>query len=183
MAEREELLRDEELAWRSFAAEVGRVPEHVRDVEGVVPNWSVNDLVYHVGKWAGVGADKLELLRNGEKAESDDDWETSNQMWAAESKSMTYQEAMARALAERERARAALSGMPRVDHEVESWFKEETIDHYLEHTQEVSRFADSLGPGDAGYRPTPAASAPPYEGSGLEPTAEAREEEREEPGS
>ena len=151
MAGRDELLRNEATAWGTFVAEAGRVPEHVRTVEGVVPGWSMNDLVYHVGKWAGVGADKLALLRDGERAEEDDDWESSNQMWAAESKSMTYQEAMARALAERERARTTLEGFETVDHEAESWFQEETIDHYLEHAQEIARFADSLGPGDAGY--------------------------------
>jgi hypothetical protein len=161
MADRDELLRDEETAWGTFVAEVGRVPEHVRGDEGVVPGWSVNDLVYHVGKWANVGAEKLTLIRDGEKAESDDDWEASNRMWAAESKSMTYQEARARALAERERARDALLAMPTVDHEVESWFKEETIDHYLEHAREVSRFADSLGPGDAGHHgQSPGAAGP-----------------------
>ena len=151
MADREELLRNEDVAWRSFVSEVGRVPEHVRSVEGVVPGWSVNDLVYHVGKWAEVGGRKLELIKEGRETREDDDFEDSNAVWAAESKSLSYEQAMSSALEARERARSVLSGFDQVDHEVESWFKEETTDHYLEHAQEVSRFADSLGPGDAGY--------------------------------
>lgn len=151
MADREELLRDEETAWGTFVAEVGRVPEHVRGTVGVVPGWSVNDLVYHVGKWAAVGAEKLELLRDGENPESDADWDERNRVWAAESKSVSYEDAMAMAIRERERTRGVLAEVATVDHEVEAWFKEETIDHYLEHAQEVARFADSLGPGDAGY--------------------------------
>jgi hypothetical protein len=185
MADRDELLRDEETAWGTFVAEVGRVPEHVRGNAGVVPGWSVNDLVYHVGKWAMVGGQKLELLRDGEKAEEDDDWEDANQRWATESKALSYEEAMSRAVEDRERARAALASLDAVDHEASSWFKEETIDHYLEHAQEVARFADSLGPGDAGYSPQPAV-AEPYEGSGLGPTPESRggdEPVEEEPGS
>jgi hypothetical protein len=31
-----------------------------------------------------------------------------------------------------------------VTHEAESWFKEETFDHYAEHADEIGRYADSL---------------------------------------
>ena len=37
MLSREELLQREETAWAEFVAEVGRVPEHRRGEEGVVP--------------------------------------------------------------------------------------------------------------------------------------------------
>jgi hypothetical protein len=147
MASAEELLQAEETAWADFVREVGRVPEHRRGEEGVVPNWSVNDLVFHNGKWAGVAAEKLARIRDtGSAGEEDPDevWQDKNSLWAAESKSMLYQEAMARALADREAAREALSALPDVTDEAASWFKEETFDHYQEHTEEVSRFADSL---------------------------------------
>ena len=58
---------------------------------------------------------------------------------------MTYQEAMAKALADRESARAALLSLDTVTDEAASWFIEETYDHYQEHTEEVSRYADGLG--------------------------------------
>jgi hypothetical protein len=147
MASAEELLQAEETAWADFVREVGRVPEHRRGEEGVVPNWSVNDLVFHNGKWAGVAAEKLARIRDtGSAGEEDPDevWQDKNSLWAAESKSMLYQEAMARALADREAAREALSALPDVTDEAAAWFKEETFDHYQEHTEEVSRFADSL---------------------------------------
>ena len=148
MPSREELLQTEETAWADFVKEVGRVPEHRRGEEGVVPNWSVNDLVFHNGKWAGVAAEKLARIRDtGSAGEEDPDevWQDKNALWAAESKSMLYQEAMARALADREAAREALRALSEVTEEAASWFKEETFDHYQEHTEEVSRFADSLG--------------------------------------
>jgi hypothetical protein len=147
ITDRDELLKREEAAWSEFVAEVGRVPEHRRGDLGVVPGWSVNDLVFHNGKWAGVAAEKLGALAASGSAgedEPDDVWEGKNELWAAESKSMLYQEAMARALEDRERARAALSALPDVTDEAASWFTEETFDHYQEHTEEISRFADSL---------------------------------------
>jgi hypothetical protein len=151
--DRDELLKREEAAWSEFVAEVGRVPEHRRGDLGVVPGWSVNDLVFHNGKWAGVAAEKLGALATSGSAgedEPDDVWEGKNELWAAESKSMLYQEAMARALADREAARNALIALPQVNDEAASWFKEETFDHYQEHTEEISRFADGLEPGTQG---------------------------------
>ena len=153
MASAEELLQAEETAWADFVREVGRVPEHLRGNEGVVPGWSVNDLVFHNGKWAGVAAEKLGAIgASGSAGEEDPDevWQGKNALWAAESKSMLYQEAMSRALADREAAREALTGLAEVTDEAASWFKEETFDHYQEHTEEVSRFADSLEPGSQG---------------------------------
>jgi hypothetical protein len=105
----------------------------------------VIDLVYHVGKWAGVAADKLAEIRSGRKPSEDDDWQPKNELWAAESKKMVFEEAMARALAERERARQAFAELPEVDADAASWLKEETFDHYEEHTEEIARYADSLG--------------------------------------
>jgi hypothetical protein len=146
--DRDELLTREETAWLEFVAEVGRVPNHLRGQEGVVPGWSVNDLVYHNGRWAGVAAEKLQVIVDGRspgEGDPDEVWQGKNELWAAESKSMIYEEAMARALAERERARSALLALPEVTDEAASWFTEETYDHYQEHTEEISRFADSLG--------------------------------------
>ena len=144
----QELLKREEAAWAEFVAEVGRVPEGKRGELGVVPGWSVNDLVYHNGRWAGVAAEKLTIIgRNQPPGEDDPEpvWQGKNELWAAESKSMTYQEAMAKALADRQAAREALEALDSITDEAASWFIEETYDHYQEHTEEVSRYADSFG--------------------------------------
>jgi hypothetical protein len=146
MLSREELLEREERAWAELVAELGRVPEHLRSEEGVVPGWSVNDLVYHTGKWAGVAAEKLGLLREGKPATStSNDWRGKNDEWAAESKSLSFEDAMTSARRDREAAREALIAMFAVDREAEEWFTEETFDHYAEHTEEIARYADSLG--------------------------------------
>jgi Mycothiol maleylpyruvate isomerase N-terminal domain len=148
ITDRDELLRREEAAWAEFVAEVGRVPEHRRSEEGVVPGWSVNDLLFHCGRWAVVATEHLEAMRTGvvaDKGEDDDPTDTRNARWAEESKSMAYEDAMASALADREGARQALMALPAVDDVASSWFTEETYDHYQEHTEEISRFADSLG--------------------------------------
>ena len=40
-----------------------------------------------------------------------------------------------------------LSALPEVTDEAASWFTEETFDHYQEHTEEISRFADAVWKG------------------------------------
>lgn len=153
MPSREELLQAEETAWAEFVVEVGRVPEHRRSDDGVVPGWSVTDLVFHNGKWAGVAAVKLETIgASGSAGEEDPDevWRGKNDRWAEESKSLSYEDAMKSALADREAARNALTALAEVTDEAASWFKEETFDHYQEHTEEVSRFADGLEPSAQG---------------------------------
>lgn len=148
--DKNELLKREEAAWAEFVAEVGRVPEHRRSDDGVVPGWSVNDLVFHNGRWAGVAAGKLGAIgASGSAGEEDPDevWQGKNSRWAEESKSMSYEDAMKAALADRARARAALNALPEVTDEASSWFTEETFDHYQEHTEEISRFADGLEAG------------------------------------
>jgi hypothetical protein len=100
-----------------------------------------------------VAAEKLAAIgAAGTAGEEDPDevWQGKNELWAAESKSMLYQEAMARALADRKAAREALTALSDVTDEAASWFKEETFDHYQEHTEEVGRFADSLEAGAQG---------------------------------
>jgi hypothetical protein len=45
----DELAKREAESWQAFLAEVEAVPSGLRSVEGVVPGWSVKDLVHHCG--------------------------------------------------------------------------------------------------------------------------------------
>jgi hypothetical protein len=56
----------EDEAWRRFAETLRVILAERRDIEGVVPGWTVHDLVWHVGYWAGYAADVIECDRAGE---------------------------------------------------------------------------------------------------------------------
>ena len=45
--DRDELLEREHASWSALEAAVGRVPADRRAVDGVVPGWSVKDLLWH----------------------------------------------------------------------------------------------------------------------------------------
>ncbi len=144
MAERDELLQREADGWTAVLDAVDRVPDELRTVEGVVPDWSVVDLVFHCGKWAELAGSHLEEMAAGAftgEEQPQEVWQAMNASWAEESKTLTWEQAVAAAEAGRMQARTALEALAEVDETARSWFVEETIDHYAEHAQEIGRFA------------------------------------------
>jgi predicted methyltransferase len=143
--DRDELLRREALAWGALLDAAERVPAELRTVAGVVPGWSVCDLVFHSGKWAELAGSHLEAMAAGtfvDEEQPDEVWQAKNDAWADESKSLSWEQAVAAAEAGRMKARTALEALAEVDDAAASWFTDETFDHYPEHTEEIGRFAD-----------------------------------------
>ncbi len=145
MADREELLRREAEAWASLLGAAERVAPELRTVAGVVPDWSVVDLVFHCGKYAELTGGRLESMAAGtyvDVEQPEHEWQAMNAGWAAESKTLTWEQAVAAAEAGRMKARAALEALAEVDDAAATWFSDETFEHYAEHAEEIARFAD-----------------------------------------
>ncbi|MDH4113729.1 MAG: DinB family protein [Actinomycetota bacterium] len=145
-ADRQELLRREEAAWSALLTAAERVPAELRTVAGVVPDWSVSDLVFHSGKYAELTGQRLEQMASGtfvDEEQPQEQWQAMNDGWAEESKSLTWEQSVAAAEACRAKARSALEALSEVDDTAASWFSDETFLHYAEHTDEIERFADS----------------------------------------
>jgi len=144
MADREDLLRREADGWAALLDTVDRVPDELRTVAGVVPDWSVVDLVFHCGKWAELAGTHLEEMVAGTFAgeeQPEEIWQAMNADWAEESKTLTWEQAVAGAEAGRMKARTAFEAIVEVDDTASSWFVDETFEHYAEHTEEIARFA------------------------------------------
>ncbi len=140
--EREALLSREERAWSDLVEAIAAVAATRREVEGVVPGWSVHDLVWHTAYWADWATDALERIRAGrpERPEPDDE-----EAWEAEivatGRAMSWDQAMGDLDRNRLRAREALEafeGSPPAD--ALEWFTDDTIDHYREHASQVRTF-------------------------------------------
>lgn len=142
--DRRELLERERSSWEAFEAAVARVPIDHRSVDGVVPGWSVKDLMWHCAYWAGFCAEAIDARTGGDRSDpwdhDDAYWDAENDRVAQESKSMTWETVVSRGGELRERAREALALA--VDEDSERWFVEETFEHYDEHAAEIARFAD-----------------------------------------
>jgi hypothetical protein len=144
MADRQELLSKEAEGWHALLDAAQRVPEDRRTVAGVVPDWSVVDLVFHCGKYAELTGSRLEAMAAGtfvDEEQPEEEWQAMNDGWAAESKALTWEQAVATSEAGRMKARTALEALPEVDDAAATWFTDETFQHYAEHAEEIGRFA------------------------------------------
>ena len=144
--ERQQLLDREASSWEAFMGAVARVPEARRTDLGVVPGWSVADLVWHCGYWVDDAARKIELIAAGrpEPEEPEAVWQKTNDEVAEQSKTMSWDEVVTRSEAARERIRTVLSSLSEIAPAAESEFSDETFEHYHEHTSEIERFAASV---------------------------------------
>ena len=138
--DREEMLGREDEAWRRFAETVRAVPADRRDVEGVVPGWTVHDLVWHVGYWAGYAADVIERDRAGETDLEPAGSELEEAEILATGRGMTWDEVVRRLEQGHDRVRAAFSSSPDPGETAVEWFRDDTFDHYDEHTAEIRAF-------------------------------------------
>ena len=145
------------MAWEALLDAVQRVPDELRTLAGVVPGWSVVDLVFHCGKCAELAGTHLEEMATGtfdDEPLPDEAVQAQNDEWAAESATLSWEQAIAIAEAGRAKARAALERLSDPGELAASWFSDETFEHYPEHTHEIARFA--------GDRPPPPDREPSY---------------------
>jgi hypothetical protein len=142
--DRDELLEREASSWGAFGAAVERIAPERREVDGVVPGWSVKDLLWHCAYWAGYCAETIEARTSGDLSdpwEHDDAyWDAENDRVAQESKAMSWDTVGSNAARMRERVRAALAST--TDDVAMRWFAEETFEHYDEHAADIARFAN-----------------------------------------
>ena len=104
----DELLEREDRAWLGFVDAFAAVPEARREDEGVVPGWSVKDLLWHCGYWTGYVADLFERAARGDDPPPDRDWEAFNAVIVEEGRAMTWDECIVRTEENRSRLRAAV---------------------------------------------------------------------------
>jgi hypothetical protein len=139
---REELLEREDQAWLDFEAASLDLPADRRQVEGVVPGWSAQDVVWHCVYWAADVAEVLERLRRGDPEPEEGDTDERDAEILAEGRGVTWDEVVLRAGPSRERVRAALSALgddpPEAAVEL---FTDETFEHYEEHAAQIRAFA------------------------------------------
>ncbi|MFL5737058.1 MAG: maleylpyruvate isomerase N-terminal domain-containing protein [Actinomycetota bacterium] len=147
MDRREELLNREAESWQAFVSEVEGVPVDRRSVEGVVPGWSVKDLVHHCGGWARFSGDQLEARASGTfrdpfEGVPDEHWDRVSQEMIDESRRMSFEDVLRDAEDARARARSIWSTLPTVTDDAARFFSDETAEHYDEHRVEIRAFRE-----------------------------------------
>jgi hypothetical protein len=142
--DREELLQREEEHWRALEAAVGALPVERRTEEGVVPGWSVRDLVWHCARWSDYVATMLAAIGAGTYVHEDRPdafYDDLNARWAEEARGVDWDVVATEMIAARNRARAAFEALTEPDATAVEWFTDEAVDHYAEHAAEITAFA------------------------------------------
>ena len=142
--DRHGLLRREEENWRALEAAIGAVPIERRTEPGVVPGWSVRDLVWHCARWSDYVGDVLASIAAGtyvHEDRPDSFFEDLNARWAEEAVGVDWERVATEMIAARERARTAFEALAEPDATAIEWFTDETVDHYAEHAAEIAAFA------------------------------------------
>jgi hypothetical protein len=147
MTDREELAARERGSWEAFERAVNTVPASRRDEVGVVPGWTVQQLVWHVVGWVKIAAEQLQEMNGDDWAvpyqgEDDSAWQELNDQLAVEAAAMSWDQVMIAAEVTRDRALEAFANAPDTQAAAE-WFAEETFEHYDEHRAEIERWLSS----------------------------------------
>lgn len=138
---RDELLEREGGAWSELAAAIAVVPPDRLEVEGVVPGWSVHDLVWHCAYWADYAGDRLERLAGAEPGAAGREVEDAQEAQVlATGRSMEWNDVIPALEQNRERARAAFSAFVDPPDAAVALFTEEAFGHYEEHAAEIRAF-------------------------------------------
>ena len=114
MAERDGLLADLDAARDAFHGVLGTVDAELATVSGVMDDWSVRDIVFHLAAWCEHGAEALTLATTGrgeEFAYSTSDTDAMNVRFLAEGRAVSPAEALRREAAAFATFREAVAGL------------------------------------------------------------------------
>ena len=113
---------------------------------GVVPDWTVKELVWHVAGWIDECSEHLEKMATGEPEideDDDDDTDERNEAFASQAREITTDAVRAGLLASREATRTRWQDLPDVTDGAIEWFASQTYQHYKEHLADLESFAAS----------------------------------------
>ncbi|MGH2672628.1 MAG: maleylpyruvate isomerase N-terminal domain-containing protein [Actinomycetota bacterium] len=128
-------------SWASFEAALEAIPRTSWEDEGVLPGWSVKELLWHMAGWLQKCARRLEEMRTGREAErTGQTVDERNDELAAQARTMTI-DAVHRGLMDaRALVREEWTALPNVDERAIAELADETYEHYDEHREDLQRF-------------------------------------------
>lgn len=114
-------------------------PGYYRD-----PDWTVRDVVAHVGTWLAEAETQLEQIKAGTYEGHEVDIDGLNQRFLAAMRDQTWEVAWVQANAGRTRMLQALHEIGDPDDEAVWWIRKSGGDHYAEHVDRLRAWVDEL---------------------------------------
>jgi uncharacterized damage-inducible protein DinB len=138
---RTEQAKREADSWASFETALEAIPRGSWEDEGVLPGWSVKELLWHMAGWLQKCARRLEEIRTGrEAARTGQTVDERNDELAAQARTMTVDAVYRGLIDARALVREEWGALPDVDERAISELADETYEHYDEHREDLERF-------------------------------------------
>ena len=140
-----ELLEQDDRGWADFRSLIdGLTPEQASE-PGYNGEWSIKDLIAHVGSWFAEAAVMLEQMRMGTYTKERIDVDGLNETWFETWRDKDLATVRTELMAARARMLEEWDRISEPDDEARRWFYESTAEHYEEHIPRLREWAAELG--------------------------------------
>jgi hypothetical protein len=139
-------LEAEERGWYEVVELVHRLSPEERLRPGYYrdPDWSVRDVVGHLGTWLAEAAQQFEQMLAGTYAGHDIDVDALNATFLAAMQGQPWDVAWTQANAGRTRMRQAWAALPGPNDEAAWWIRKSAVEHYAQHVPHLREWVDEL---------------------------------------
>ena len=139
-------LEAEERGWYEVSGLVRRLDARECLVPGYYhdPDWSVRDVVGHLGTWLAEAASQFDRLRAGTYEGHDVDIDGLNAIFLAALQGQPWDVVWSQANAARTRLRQSWADLPEPNDEAAWWIRKSAVDHYAEHLGRLHEWIDEL---------------------------------------
>lgn len=146
MGKREDMMAAEERSWNELHALVADLSAEEIEARGMGPDeWSVKDVLWHLGCWTAEAAKQLECIRLGTYVEQAwDNTDELNDAMTEEGRRQDVATVKTELTSARNRALQEFGALEEITPEVVEWFSEGGADHTDEHVAEMKGWIAEL---------------------------------------
>jgi hypothetical protein len=139
-----QLLQEDDKGWAELRSLIdGLTPEQTGE-SGYNGDWSVKDLLAHVGSWYAETAMMLEQMRMGTFRDEQLDVDGLNRQWFETWRDKDLSTVKSELMAARSRMLEEWDRLPEADETAQRWFRESTSEHYEEHLPRLREWVAEL---------------------------------------
>ena len=145
MDRKTELVLEEDAGWAEFLPLVEAVDDTRAEQVGYTREWSVKDLMAHVGGWQAETVQVLEQIRFGTFVKQPIDVDELNRQFVQANRDLPVRVVRAEMCSARTRMLQEWDALPDVTPDAEEWFVESGAEHYVEHRPRLTEWVEELG--------------------------------------
>jgi hypothetical protein len=144
---RDDLIREEDQTWAELWGSASSLSREQMLQDGFYEDWSVKDLLAHVGSWQAEAAVMLERIRMGTYEPWSMEEDPLNREWWEIWREVELDAVLAHLHSSRARMLEEWSWLPeeRLDRDAASWFEDCGPAHYRDHMPRLREWASELG--------------------------------------